>query len=142
MSQDIKNQFDGDIEDKLINNKDCKILQCHLNNYTDCLKISFVVSTYSKIAYRINIFQTRPNVRKTISGQCEHNKFDDFIQDTITKFNQSVNKNKVCDDWETTFVSADNLANRHSIKTWEGETHDNFVDIIDDITQVVVNNVK
>lgn len=142
MFQTTEVQFEKFTEDNLAKNKDCKILQCHLNDYTDCLKISFgVLSTCTDIVYLVNIFQTRPNVRKTITGHCDNATFSKFIQDTITEFTQSVNKTKVCDDWETTFVIADSLAKRKNIRNWEGKSLEKFVGIIDDITQVVINNV-
>jgi hypothetical protein len=143
VSHDTEAQFQKYIEDNLATNKQCKILQCHFNNYTDCLKVSFgVVPSYTDIVYRITILQTRPNVRETITGHCDKTTFEKFIQNTITQFTQSVNKTKVCNDWETTFVSADSLAKRHNINTWEGENVDKFAEMIDDITQMVVKNVS
>jgi hypothetical protein len=139
LSRNVEVKF---IEDNLVNNKNCKILQCHFNNYTDCLKVSFgVVPTYTHIVYRINMFQTRPNVRKTITGHCHDTTFDNLIQDIILQFTQSINKTKICDDWETTFVTTDTDAKRQNIKTWEGETVEKFVEIIDDITQQVVKSI-
>lgn len=141
MSQSGEIKFDKNIEENLVNNKECKILQCHLNDYTDCLKLSFAVTTY-KIIYRINIFQTRPDVRKIILGHCDKKTFETFVNETITQFTQSVNNTKVCDHWETTFIVADIDSKRHNINTWEGEHVEKFVEIIDEITQVVVKNVS
>lgn len=121
------------IEETLVKNKDCKILQCHFNDYTDFLKISFgKLPTDNSIVYRITRMQTTPSVMSNVSGHCTEDVFINLVQDTMTQFT-SVVQDKLFKNWEATFVIADSLKKRHDIKTWEGETIVKFVEIIDEI---------
>lgn len=133
LSDDNKFAVEKYIEETLVKNKDCKILQCHFNDYTDFLKISFgKLPTDNSIVYRITIMQTTPSVMSNVSGHCDEDVFSNLVRDTMTQFT-SVVKDKLFNNWETTFVIADSLQKRHDIKKWEGETVGKFVEIIDEI---------
>lgn len=139
---EIISSVDADIQEALVQNKNCKILQCHLNDYTDFVKISFANDPENNsVVYRVHIIQTKPNVTNTISGNCDSKDFGKFVHDMVTQFAKSVNQDKVCDDWETSFVITDNLKKRNEIKNWTGKTISNFVETIDDITHEVVERV-
>lgn len=150
---EVINSFDGDIEkevqvmeyieDTLAQNKNCKILQCHLNDYTDFVKVSFAnYSVDNSIVYRVHIIQTKPNFTNTVTGYCNRSDFGQFVHDTITKFASSVNQDKVYNDWETSFVIADKIKKRRDIKNWTGKSICNFVESIDEIVQEVVDSMS
>jgi hypothetical protein len=127
------------IEETLVQNKNCKILQCHLNDYTDFVKVSFAnYPVDNSVVYRVHNIQTKPNFRNTVTGYCDRNDFGKFVHDTIMKFASSVNQDKVYNDWETSFVIADMLTKRTEIKNWSGKIISNFVETIDEIVQEVV----
>lgn len=132
------------IEQTLNINKDCKIFQVDLNDYTDFLQISFLKhEEYKCIMYRVCIIQTNPNVRNTFTGHCFNiDEFDKFLKQTIEDFIESTNKTKNYNDWEASLVMADEAKKRHNIKSWEGNGIDNFNEKVTVIFQDVLKEVS
>ena len=128
------------IDNSLVMHKDCKILQCYMNDYTDCLKICYgFLSEREIVVYRIHKIQTKPNITSTEIGCSDVGSFKGFVSDAITQFVKSINNNKIDNNWEISLVSADNLRTRHTIREWEGETLDDFNDTIVAVVQEVID---
>lgn len=139
---DIISSVDHDIKDSLVQNQNCKIVQCHLNDYTDVVKISFANHPEdNSVVYRVHIIKTKPNLPNIISGYCDGKDFGTFVHYTVTNFAKSVIHDKVYDDWEISFVIADNLKRRNNIRNWTGKTIRSFIETIDEITHEVVEHI-
>lgn len=143
----FKQHYDRQVEEHIVKtlavNTDCKILQCHLNDYTDCLQISFAHCVELKcIIYRVLILQTSPNIKSTVSGHCYNTvEFEKFVKQTMNQFIDTTNKTKVFNDWEVEFVNTDDLRKRHMIKEWEGTCFRGFEQTVDDIRNELIKAI-
>lgn len=130
------------INERLEINKDCSILECYMNDYTDCLKLSYgYLASRVSIVYRVHIIQTKPNIIKSYTGKCSKNSFKSIVKDAMTNFTNSINTNKVYDNWDASLAYADNLKKQHIIQEWEGETIDSFNNITDEICLAINNDI-
>lgn len=128
------------VDESLEVNKDCNILYCYMNDYTDRLKVSYgYLASIDSIVYRINTIQTKPNIRQNIIGYYPKNLFETFVKDTINNFTTSINIDKVYHNWDASVVYADNLHKQHDIQEWKGENLQEFMNIINDITHNVID---
>lgn len=141
-NQNVEFQVQKYIDESLVMNRDCNILQCYMNDYTDCLKVSYKhVPSNNCIVYRINTVQTNPSVKNTTTGHCGVIEFKTLVQDTIINFTNSINNKKIHNNWDVSIVYADESKKRQDIMQREGDTLEGFINIIDEITNIVSDNV-
>ena len=143
----FKQRYERQVEEHIVKtlavNKNCKILHCNLNNYTDSLQISFAYCVELKcIVYRVFTIQTDPHSNSTVLGHCYNSmEFEKFVKQTMTKFIDTTNKTKVLNDWQVELVNTDNLRKRNIIKEWEGTCVGGFEQTVDNIRNELIKAI-